>query len=96
MDTSLKDQSRLLFGAKPLPPKAPRARERLWTIRRTDGRILACELLDDGAAGGGVEVQLTQDGELVLGARCLTRAIATIQAARLQATQLAAGGVLIP
>jgi hypothetical protein len=40
-------------------PRQPRAGEHLWTIQK-NGRNLACELRDDGAAG--VELQVSRDG----------------------------------
>jgi hypothetical protein len=43
-------------------PRQPRAGEDLWTVQK-NGRQLACELRDDGAAG--VEVQVSRDGELL-------------------------------
>jgi hypothetical protein len=33
-----------------VPPPQPRVGEHLWTVEK-DGRRLACELRDDGAAG---------------------------------------------
>jgi hypothetical protein len=47
-----------------IPPPQPRIGEPLWTIQK-DGRLLACELRDDGEAG--VEVQMSRDGEFLYG-----------------------------
>src|SRR6202521_5714389 len=54
-----------------VPPRQPRAGEHLWTVEK-NGRQLACELRDDGAAG--VELQVCRDGELLYGRRWATRA----------------------
>src|ERR1700674_1561410 len=74
------------------PPRQPRAGEPLWTVEK-DGRRLACELRDDGAAG--VEVQMSRDGEFLYGRRCLTRALALEEADEQKARYLREGGVLL-
>jgi hypothetical protein len=60
-----------------VPPRQPRAGERLWTVEK-NGRQLACELRDDGEAG--VEVQVYRDGDLLYGRRHATRAAALEEA----------------
>ena len=75
-----------------VPPRQPRAGEHLWAIQKK-GRILACELRDDGAAG--VEVLMSRDGELLYGRRWATRALALAEADARKALYLRGGGVLI-
>jgi hypothetical protein len=44
---------------------------KLWTL--TDGeRTLTCELRDDDRLGAGVDVQLLEDGEILVSTRCMT------------------------
>jgi hypothetical protein len=44
---------------------------KLWSI--TDGkRVLTCELRDDDRFSAGVDVQLLEDGELLVSTRCIT------------------------
>ena len=74
------------------PPRQPRAGERLWTVEK-NGRRLACELRDDGAAG--VEVQMSRDGEFLFGRRCASRELALEEADARKAQYLREGGVLI-
>jgi hypothetical protein len=71
-------------------PRQPRAGEPLWTVEK-NGRPLACELRDDGAAG--VEVQVYRDRELLYGRRWATRALALAKADELKAQYLRDGGV---
>jgi hypothetical protein len=77
---------------KPPPPPPPRKGEPLWTIEK-NGRQLACELRDDGAAG--VEVQMSRDGEFLYSRRWPTRARAVEDADAQKARYLGEGGVLI-
>jgi hypothetical protein len=70
----------------------PRAGEHLWTVEK-NGRQLACELRDDGAAG--VELQVSRDGELLYGRRWRSRALALEEADERKAEYLRDGGVLI-
>jgi hypothetical protein len=72
-------------------PRQPRAGEHLWTVKK-NGRQLACELRDDGA--GGVELQVSRDGELLYGRRWATRALALEEADERKAQYLREGGVL--
>jgi hypothetical protein len=74
-----------------VPPRQPRAGERLWTVEK-NGRRLACELRDDGEAG--VEVQMFRDGEFLFGRRCTTRGLALEKADEWKAQYLREGGVL--
>ena len=73
-------------------PRQPRVGEHLWAIQK-DGRQLACELRDDGAAG--IEVQVYRDRELLYGRRWATRALALEEADERKAQYLSEGGVLI-
>ncbi len=73
-------------------PRHPRAGEHLWAIEK-NGRQLACELRDDGAAG--VEVQVSRDGELLYGRRWANRALALEEADERKAQYLREGGMLI-
>jgi hypothetical protein len=73
-------------------PRQPRVGEHLWAIQK-DGRRLACELRDDGAAG--VEVQMSRDGAFLFGRRFATRARALKEADTRKAQYLREGGVLI-
>jgi hypothetical protein len=75
-----------------VPPQEPRTGEHLWTIQK-DGRQLACELRDDGAAG--VEVQMSRDGAFLYGRRWPTRARPIEEADERKAQYLREGGVLI-
>ena len=75
-----------------VPPRQPRAGERLWTVEK-NGRRLACELRDDGAAG--VEVQVYRDRELLYGRRWANRSLAREEADERKAQYLREGGVLI-
>ena len=77
-----------------LTPRISRAAERLWTIRESDGTILACELRDQGSIG--VEVQQLRNGQLFFGRRWPTRAEAVVYVADLRAGHLANGGKLVP
>jgi hypothetical protein len=53
------------------PDPTPTPGFKLWTI--TDGkRALACELRDDERLGAGVDVQLLEDGEILVSRRCIT------------------------
>jgi hypothetical protein len=72
--------------------RQPRMGEYLWAIQK-DGRQLACELRDDGAAG--VEVQVYRERELPYGRRWPTRASALAKADEWKAQYLREGGVLI-
>jgi hypothetical protein len=73
-------------------PRQQRVGEPLWTVQK-DGRLLACELRDDGEAG--VEVLMSRDGELLYGRRYTTRARALDEADTQKARYLREGGVLI-
>ena len=73
-------------------PRQPRAGEHLWTVEK-NGRRLACELRDDGAAG--VELQVSRDGELLYGQSWANRALALEEADERKAQYLREGGVLI-
>jgi hypothetical protein len=75
-----------------VPPPQPQTGERLWTVQK-DGRLLACELRDDGAAG--VEVQMSRDGEFLYGRRWANRALALAKADEQKARYLREGGVLM-
>ena len=75
-----------------VPPRQPRVGEPLWTVHK-DGRHLACELRDDGAAG--VEVLMSRDGELLYGRRSATRALALEEADEQKARHLRERGVLL-
>jgi hypothetical protein len=75
-------------------PRQPRSGEHLWAVQK-DGHDLACELRDDGAAGAGVELQVSRDGELLYGRRWATRALALEKADDWKAQYLREGGVLI-
>jgi hypothetical protein len=75
-----------------IAPRQPRVGERLWTVQK-NGRQLACELRDDGAAS--VEVQMSRDGEFLFARRCATRALALEVADEQKARYLREGGVLI-
>jgi hypothetical protein len=72
--------------------RQPRAGEHLWAIEK-DGRQLACELRDDGAAG--VELQVHRERELLYGRRWASRALALEKAGEWKAQYLREGGVLI-
>ena len=76
-----------------IAPRQPRAGEHLWAIQK-NGRQLACELRDDGAAG--VELQVTRDGELLYGRRWGNRALALEEADERKGQYLREGGVLSP
>jgi hypothetical protein len=72
--------------------KQPRAGEHRWTVQK-DGRALACELRDDGAAG--LEVQMSRDGEFLCGRPFATRERALEEADTRKAQYLREGGALI-
>jgi hypothetical protein len=57
-----------------LPERQAKAGARVWALRRGD-RVLVCELRDHGAVYG-VEVQLLDGGELRIGRRFETWALA--------------------
>jgi hypothetical protein len=42
-----------------------------WKLRQGN-RVMTCELVDHGGAGAGVNVQLREDGELLVSRRCVT------------------------
>jgi hypothetical protein len=73
-------------------PRQPRAGEHLWAIQK-EGRQLACELRDDGAAGVGLQV--SRDRELLYGRRFANRALALKNADAWKAQYLHEGGILI-
>ena len=73
-------------------PRQPRAGEHLWAIEK-NGRQLACELRDDGAAG--VELQVYRERELLYGRRFAARGLALEKADAWKAQYLRDGGVLI-
>jgi hypothetical protein len=58
---------------KPTVPRQPRPREAVWTVRK-EYHTRTCELLDHG--GDGIEVQILIDGDLLIGRRFETRALA--------------------
>jgi hypothetical protein len=60
-------------------PRGPRPGEPLWAFGRADQHTWSCELRDHGAVG--VEAQILKDGELVIGRRFDTRALAVQWAA---------------
>ena len=76
-----------------LMPLTPMAAERMWTIRRSDGTILACELQDHGSIG--VEVQKLRNGQLLFGRRWPDRTAALVEVDALKSDHLANGGVLV-
>jgi hypothetical protein len=55
----------------PTRPRQP-ARE-VWRVRHPDGRVHRCVLRTDTNVGGGVDVQLFVDGELITLQRCVTK-----------------------
>jgi hypothetical protein len=73
-------------------PRQPIAGGHLWAIGK-DGRQLACELRDDGAAGRGSAG--LRERELLYGRRFATRALALDKADEWKAQYLRDGGVLI-
>lgn len=93
MNTSPKNQADLLHTAKPRGARQPQTGEHVWTIRKVDGAVLACELRDNGMAG--VEVHVHRDGEFLFSQRFLTRADALYDAAAIRAEHLAHGGTLV-
>jgi hypothetical protein len=73
-------------------PRQPRTGEHIWAIEK-NGRHVACELRDDGAAG--VELQVHRERELLYGRRFATRALALEKADVWKAQYLREGAVLI-
>jgi hypothetical protein len=71
------DTNAMLWNYRPLPPTKAREGEPLWTLTR-GAKTLRCELRYHGEYG--VETLLLQDGELYLGRRFLTRALALEEA----------------
>jgi hypothetical protein len=64
--------------AKPPPPPKPTPGELVWSLVKGD-RVESAELRTHAEAG--VELQLLMDGELFLGQRFATRALALAEAA---------------
>jgi hypothetical protein len=85
----MSDHKRSAFYApnRSTAPRQPRAGEHLWTVQK-DGRQLACELRDDGAAG--VELQVSRDGELLYGRRWARCALALEEAEERKAQYISA------
>jgi len=54
-----------------IPKRAATPGFKLWELRHGD-RVLTCELRDNDAVGAGVDVQLLEDGELLVSRRCIT------------------------
>lgn len=75
-NTSPRNQDALLAGhRRQTADRTPRRGEEMWRLSK-DAQILSCELLDDSAIGAAWEVVLRKDGELLVGKRCGTKAIA--------------------
>lgn len=76
-NTSPKNQDALTSGYRPpTATRQPRTGDEAWRMISQDGALLTCELFDDSHVGAGWEVALRKGGELILGRRCATRAIA--------------------
>jgi hypothetical protein len=56
---------------KPSPRRVATPGFKLWELRQGD-RVLTCEIRDNDAVGAGVDVQLLEDGELLVSRRCVT------------------------
>jgi len=76
-----------------LTPLTPMTAERMWTIQKSDGAILACDLRDLGSIG--VEVQKLRNGQFLFGRRWPDRAAALVEVDSLKSDYLASGGVLL-
>ena len=76
-----------------LTPLTPMTAERMWTIQKSDGAILACDLRDLGSIG--VEVQKLRNGQFLFGRRWPDRAAALVEVDSLKSDHLANGGVLL-
>jgi hypothetical protein len=57
-------------GLKPKPPR--QSNEDLRSGSCETDRVLVCEFRDDEQAGAGVDVQVVENGELLLSQRCIT------------------------
>jgi hypothetical protein len=55
----------------PDPPRTPTPGFKLWELRK-DWRVLTCEIREDEKWGAGVDVELFEDGELLVSQRCVT------------------------
>ncbi len=53
-------------------PRQPVPGFKLWELHHGT-RVATCELRDDGQRGAGVDVQLLEDGDIVISKRCLRR-----------------------
>lgn len=56
-------------------------------------RVLTCELRDDDRAGAGFDVQLLEDGELLVSRRCATATVARDVVQILKTDHLRAGWI---
>jgi hypothetical protein len=52
-------------------PRQSRAREFVWRVHRSDGRVQSCEIQDDSAVGGRRNVMMLQGDEPLFSRRCL-------------------------
>lgn len=76
MSTSPRNQNALTSGhVRQTSAREPRRGQELWRLVNGD-HVLVCELLDDSDAGAGFEVRLRKDGELIVGRRCESEALA--------------------
>jgi hypothetical protein len=71
-----------------VPPWQPRPGEPLWEFRRADHHTFSCELRYHGEWG--VEAQILRDGDLLVGRRFDTKALA-MQSAELERQDLEKG-----
>jgi hypothetical protein len=76
-----------------LMPLTPLTSERMWTIRSSDGTILACDLKDHGSIG--VDVQKLRNGQFLFGRRWPDRTAALVEVDAAKSDHLAHGGVLL-
>jgi hypothetical protein len=68
--------------------------EEVWRLRHpTDGWVQSCELRDDSRSGGGWDVTMLQDGELVFSRRCVDERGARYVAWSFKQDTLRAGSV---
>jgi hypothetical protein len=91
-DKRAQHQRALLHGSPQLPPRQPTPGEEVWRLSDNEtGRVQTCELRDNSRSGAGREVQIIQDGEILVSRQCATEREARYVAEAARKDQLRTG-----
>jgi len=73
-----------------IPKRQPKPGFKQWELRNGD-RVLVCEFRDDQRQQAGVDVQLLENGEILVSTRCLTAESARYVAEKFKLDHLRTG-----